>query len=133
MSVLILCEAGWRDVRELSLELTRRNIENFVLVKGDPGREVREFITQHKLIHHYFIPRWIFRVRLPSLILFLRFAKKAKVCVWTNPRSERLLAPYCYLTGIKLVRFVEEGNRLPPEKMEDNVRNSCSAIEDLMP
>ena len=129
---MILCEAGWRDVRELSLELARRNIENFVLIKGDPGREVREFITQRKLIHHYFIPRWIFRVKLPSSVLFLRFAKKAKVCVWTNPRSGRLLAPYCSLTGIKLVRFVEEGNRLPQEKMEGNVRNSCSAIEDLI-
>ena len=132
MSVLILCEAGWRDVRELSLELARRNIENFMLVKGDPGREVREFITRHKLIRSYFIPRWMYRVNLPSLVLFLRFAKKAKVCVWTNPRSERLLALCCSLAGIKLVRFVEEGNRLPQEKMEDNVRNSCSAVEDLI-
>gem|GEM_PF-2375463 len=131
-SVVVLCEAGWRDIRELSLELARRNIDTFVLIKGDPGREVRNFISRYKLIHNYFIPRWMYRVQLLSFVIFFRFAKKAKVCFWTNPRTERLLAPYCAVAGLKLMQLVEEGNRLPVEKMNRNIRNTCSAIEDLI-
>ena len=129
MSVLILCEAGWRDIRELSLELARRNIENFVLIKGDPGREVKNFITPHESIHNYFIPRWMYRVRLPSFLMFFAWAKKVNVCVWSNPRSKGLLAPYARFCKVKLVRLVEEGNKMPLPEMRENVRNLCDLIQ----
>ncbi len=129
MSILILCEAGWRDARELSLELARRGIENFVLVKGNPGAEVKAFITQHKLIHNYFIPRWMYRVRLPSFLFFFAWVKKVKACVWSNRRSEGLLAPYARLCNVKLVRLVEEGNKMPLPEMHAKIQSLSDSIE----
>ncbi|MBI4431687.1 MAG: hypothetical protein HY587_08260 [Candidatus Omnitrophica bacterium] len=131
-SVVILCEAGWRDIRELALELERQGVRSTVLIKGDPGREVKSFITERPLIRNYFFPRIIYRVRLPSFVWYLRFAHKAKVCVWTNPRSQRLLAPYCRMVGVRLVRFIEEGNKAPLDEMQKNIRNICSAIRELL-
>ena len=130
--VLILCEAGWRDIRELSLELAQRGVRNSVLVKGDPGREVKEFITKHELIENHFFPRLIFRVRLPSFIIYLRYTCGVKVCVWTNPRTERLLKPYCMLIGIRLIHFVEEGNKTPMDQAHENIRNACLMIEEFL-
>lgn len=129
---IILCESGWRDIRELSLELERRRISSFVLVKGNPGREVKKFISKHPRIRNIFFPRLLFRVRLPSTILFFRFFADSNVCVWSRSRTYRLIYPYCKLAGIKLIQMIEEGNKSSLDAMKENVSKVADQIEEVI-
>src|SRR3989338_8379046 len=127
--VIILCEEGWQGVRELSLELAKRRIGNVVLIKGDPGREVRKFITKHPLIWNIFFPRLLFRVRLPSTILFIRLFSGSKICIWSRERTRKLIDPYCKISGVKLIYMLEEGNQILNEEMRKNILEVVGKIE----
>ncbi len=106
--VIILCEAGWRNVRELSLKLAAENIRAFVVIKGDPGREVKQMISELENIRNIFVPRIFFRVYLPIVVLELILFKKARLCLWTHQRTSRELAPLLAIFGIRIFRLVEQ-------------------------
>ena len=94
---IILCEAGWHNARELSLELCRRNIPSSVLIKGRPGKEVRGMITGHSLINNIFIPEKLFSVFL-FLYIFSSIFITGELTVFFNKEKT-----YNMIAGLKKV------------------------------
>nr|MBU1328415.1 hypothetical protein [Candidatus Omnitrophota bacterium] len=91
---VILCEAGWHNARELSLELDRKNIPVSVLIKGRPEKEARQMISRHKLISNIFIPDKFFAVFV-FLYVFsgILFGKELEV-FYNKGKTEKMLAGF---------------------------------------
>lgn len=110
-SVLILCEEGWQNFRNLSLALAEKGIQTAVLIKGDPGGEVRAFISRRPRVKNYFVPRLLFRITLPFFLVWLARVENCRVCVWSRERTRDFIAAICTLFDMQLVRMVEEGSK----------------------
>ena len=63
---ILVCEKGWRKIRESSLELASKDMPSTVLIRGLVEKDVREMITRHDRIKNIFIPEKIF---LPFLFV----------------------------------------------------------------
>lgn len=57
---ILVCERGWRGIRDISLDLAGKNIPSTVLIRGLPEGRVRKMITPHKGINNVFIPEKFF-------------------------------------------------------------------------
>ena len=68
---ILVCEKGWRKIRESSLELASKNMSSTVLIRGLVEKDVREMITRHDRIKNIFIPEKIF---LPFLFVYVLIA-----------------------------------------------------------
>lgn len=96
---VILCEAGWHNARELSLELARKNIPAQVLIKGRPEKEVRQMISRRDLINNIFIPDKFFAVFV-FLYIFsgILFGKELAV-FYNKGKTEKMLAGFKRISG----------------------------------
>jgi len=91
---IILCEAGWHNARELSLEMSRKNIPSTALIKGRPEKDVRQMISRHDLINNMFIPDRFFAIFL-FLYLFLNILSAKEVMVFFNKgKTQNMLAVF---------------------------------------
>jgi len=68
---VLICESGWRRIRELSLDLANKSIPSTVLIEGLVDRQIRTMITRHKGIDSIFIPEKLFA---PFLFIYLTLA-----------------------------------------------------------
>lgn len=91
---IILCEAGWHNARELSLEIARKNMRSSVLIKGRPEKEVRQMISRRNLINNIFIPDKFFAVFV-FLYIFsgILFGKELAV-FYNKGKTEKMLAGF---------------------------------------
>ncbi|MFC1667579.1 hypothetical protein ACFL0P_06975 [Candidatus Omnitrophota bacterium] len=65
---VLICEKGWRRIRELSLDLESKNIHSTVLIKGLVDKDVREMITRHDGVSNVFISGKFFT---PFLFIYI--------------------------------------------------------------
>ncbi len=89
---IILCEAGWHNARELSLEMSRKNMRSSVLIKGRPDKEARQMISRHKLISNIFIPDKFFAVFVYLYISLSVFFAKELVIFFNREKSYNMLS-----------------------------------------
>ena len=96
---IILCEAGWHNARELSLEMARKDIPSTVLIKGRPEKDVRQMILGHDLISNVFIPDRFFVIFL-FLYIFSNILSAKEVTVFFNKeKMQNMLAVFKKISG----------------------------------
>lgn len=90
---ILVCERGWQGIRELSLDLARRDITSTVLIEGLIDKETREMITSYNGINNLFIPEKIFAPLLYMYILvnLLLFRGKLSIALSKEKTYHRLL------------------------------------------
>lgn len=91
---IILCEAGWHNARELSLELSRKNIPSAVLIKGRPEKEVRQMISRHGLINNIFIPEKVFAIFLFLYIFSSVFFTRELTVFFNKEKTYNMIAGF---------------------------------------
>ena len=109
--IIIISEAGWQGVRQLSIELSKHGIAATILIKGKLNRDEVNMITKYKGIKNIFIPQKLFMVimlmRVLSSVIFL----KPVVIFSTKEKTEKtLLGLGKYFKNIYLLRLRESKN-----------------------
>lgn len=107
--VVLISEDGWEGIREFARKLSAQGIPVSVIIKGDPGSEVREIITPLPKVKSYFFKRKPYRVFLFSLLLWLRLKERWDVCCITKERTYRQLRKLQALLKFQLYLFEENG------------------------
>lgn len=89
---VLICEAGWRYVRERAIEFSNKNIYATILIKGLPAKEVRDMITRLKGIDNIFIPDKIYPFFLFMYIFLNIFSGKELLLFVTKEKThDRLI------------------------------------------
>lgn len=90
---ILVCERGWQEVRELSLDLARRDIASTVLIEGLVDKETREMITSYNGINNLFIAEKIFTpfLHLYTLANLLIFKGRISIFLSRKKTYHRLL------------------------------------------
>ena len=82
---ILVCESGWRKIRELSIKLAKQDIVSTVLIEGLVEPQVKAMITRHRGINNVFIPEGVFT---PLLFIYLTVAlviyPKRKLAVYLS-------------------------------------------------
>ena len=105
---ILVCESGWRGIRELSIDLAGRDIPSTVLIEGLIDKEVREMITRHRGIRNLFIPERIF---MPFLFVYvlvssLVFSRRGLAIFLSKEKTYNRLAPFKKISPrIELVKI----------------------------
>jgi len=99
---ILVCEKGWRGIRELSLDLAGKGIPSTVLIKGAASKDVQNMITGRKEIKNVFIPERIF-----ALVLFTRIIG----ALILSPRRKAAI----FLSKEKTYKRLEALKRVFPE------------------
>ncbi len=107
--VVLICEDGWEGIREFAIKLSAKGIPVSVIIKGDPGPEVREIITSLPKIKNYFFKRNPYRLFLFPLLIGLYLREGWNVCCITKKRTYRHLQKLQSLLKFRLYFFEESG------------------------
>ena len=108
-NVILICEDGWEGIREFSIFLSQKGIFVSVIIKGDPGIEVREMITPRPGIQNYFLKRDSYRIVLFPLLLWFYLWNRWDVCCVTKMRTYENLKKIKYLIPFGLYLFEDGG------------------------
>ena len=107
--VILICEDGWEGVREFSIFLAEQKIPVSVIIKGDPGGEVKKMIFPKPGIRNYFFERNLYRVVLYPLLIGWFFIKRWDVCCITKERTYKELRVLQQLLKFDLYLFLDNG------------------------
>ncbi len=107
--VILICEDGWEGIRKFALLLSERKIPVLVIIKGNPGREVREMISPKPDIRNYFFERNLYRVVLYPLLVWFYLRYRWDICCITKERTYKELRILQRLLGFSLYYFLESG------------------------
>jgi len=113
---ILVCEDGWETTRKLALRLASQGTDVSIVIKGDPGSEVRRMISPKTGIRNYFVKRSLYRVAFFPLLLWLSLRKKhgTGICGVTKERTYRALKRFWLnrLLGCPgLYLFNDDGDR----------------------
>lgn len=107
--VVIVCEDGWEGIRRFALLLSENSIPVSVIIKGDPGKEVREMITHKPGVRNYFFGRRSYRILLLPLLFWLKLKHRWDVCCITKERTYQSLRKLENLLNFELYLFLDNG------------------------
>ncbi|MFC1631058.1 hypothetical protein ACFL2I_00725 [Candidatus Omnitrophota bacterium] len=75
--IILLCERGWREARELSIFLAGQGLAVSILIKGQADQEVRRMITPYPRINNIFIPRKFYSLYVSAFLTFCAMTAKS--------------------------------------------------------
>lgn len=82
---ILVCEKGWRGIRELSLDLASKGISSTVLIRGSVDKDVKGMITARREINNVFIPERFFTlVLLTRIIIALVLSPHGRLAVFLS-------------------------------------------------
>lgn len=108
--VVLICEDGWEGIRRFALLLSENNVRVSVIIKGNPGREVRQMITPMPEIRNYFFNRNFYRIILIPLLVGLFLRSRWQVCCVTKQRVLKEISLLKKWLGVRFYEFVESGS-----------------------
>ena len=115
--VILICEDGWEGIREFSIFLSQNKIPVSVIIKGDPGRAVKEMISPKPGVRNYFFERNLYRIILFPLLIGLFLRNRWNIGCITKERTYKELKVLQKLLKFELYLFLESGKnsylRLP--------------------
>lgn len=107
--VVLICEDGWEGIRKFALLLSENKIPVSVIIKGDPGKEVKEMVSPKPGIRNYFFERNLYRVVLYPLLGWLYLRYGWNLCCITKERTYKALRVPEKIFGFSLHYFLESG------------------------
>jgi hypothetical protein len=108
--VVLICEDGWEGIRKFALLLSENKIPVSVIIKGDPGKEVKEMISSKLGIQNYFFKRNSYRLFLYPLLGWLSLRRRWDVCCITKERTYKELKVLQRIFRFSLYHFLESGS-----------------------
>ncbi len=108
--VVLICEDGWEGIRKFVLFLSENKIPVSVIIKGDPGNEVKEMISSKPGVQNYFFERNSYRVFLYPLLGWLYLRRRWDVCCITKERTYKELKVLQRIFRFSLYHFLESGS-----------------------
>ena len=127
--VILICEDGWEGIREFALFLSEKRIPVSVIIKGEPGDEVKEMISPKAGIRNYFFERNLYRLILYPLLMGLFLVKRWNIVCITKERTYKELLILQRFLGFDLYLFFDsgkdsvlqanDGSRIPMRKIRE--------------
>ena len=109
---VLICEDGWEGTRKFALSLASQGTPVSVVVKGDPGYEVRQMISPKPGIRNYFLQRPLYWAALLPLLFWLFLKGQWNTCCITKRRTYQSLRKLQTLFRcFDLYLFLERGDQ----------------------